>query len=150
MYEPARVEERERRGDVAQHHAQLAEADVLGVAQVAAVEDLHRVERPVLVDAVVVGLDDPRMTEARERVELTAEAQLRAASSLLEARHALQRDGATVRDVDRAVHHAHAPAAELLLDAVAVADEASGGIERRSRGSARHRDERRQRLLWSL
>ena len=150
MHEATRVKERERGRDVAQDDAQLTQPDVLGVAQIATVEDLHRVERPLVVDAVVVRLDDPRMAEARQRVELATEAQLGAAPSFLQTRHPLQRHRTTVGDVDRAIHTTHATAAELLLDAVAIADEASGGLERGSRRSARHRSGSRWRLLWSL
>ena len=43
------------------------------LAQVAPVEELHRVVRPRLVDAVVVDLDDPRVRELRQRVKFALE-----------------------------------------------------------------------------
>ena len=68
------------------------------LVQVAAVEQLHRVVRADLVDAVVVDLDDARMGELRERVELALEQRDRAfRASLSERRRACSRLSASAR-----------------------------------------------------
>ena len=64
------MQQRERRAHVVDQRARLAPRQRRALGEVAAVEQLHRVERPGFVEAVVVDLDHARMRELRERVEL--------------------------------------------------------------------------------
>ena len=80
MHQAMRVEQRERRGDVAQVAARFAVRQRRELLQVLPVEQLHRVVRPLLGEAVVVDLDDARVLEPHQRVVLALEQRLERAA----------------------------------------------------------------------
>jgi hypothetical protein len=125
MDQAARVDERERRGDLADDAA----GDVDGCAaerpEVLPVEQLHRVERGPLAGRIVVDLDDVRVRETRHGVELAPEAERvrLGVEVVLGHDQLLQRELPARRGVAHAVHRARSPAAEQAEDLVAVLDE---------------------------
>ena len=73
VQQPARVQQRERRAHVEQQRARFAPRQRRALAQVAAVEQLHRVvRRPAVVQPVVVDLDHARMAAAGPACETRA------------------------------------------------------------------------------
>ena len=73
VHRPARVQQRQRGTNIAGDRAGFAPSHGCEFVQVAAVQQLHRVVRPVLVDRVVVYLHDAWVHELRERVVLAFE-----------------------------------------------------------------------------
>ena len=90
----------------------------MGVAQVAALEQLHRDECGVALAAHVVDRDDRRMAHAPRGARLLQEARLVHVALLAAAgeRHRLDRHGAPQRRIVGAIHDAHRAAPELLED----------------------------------
>jgi hypothetical protein len=126
--QPARVQDRERGGDVAQEDAGLAPGQLAALAQVLPVEPFHRVKRVAAVDAVVVDLDDARMRELAERVVLALElrGEQRSAARIADAQ-LLERERRAAARIDHTVDDAAGPAAELRLDPVPPRDEGPDG-----------------------
>src|SRR5262249_19622117 len=83
--EPPAVEERERRRDVPEIGAHLPPPERAPRPQVDAVVELHRVERAALVDAIVVDLDDPRVTQRNQRLVFALEQRSDRGRTVLEA-----------------------------------------------------------------
>jgi hypothetical protein len=67
------MDQRERRADARQERAGFPPGQRGALAQVAPVEELHRVVRSGLVDAIVVNFDDPRVRQLRERMKFALE-----------------------------------------------------------------------------
>ena len=100
-----------------------AQVVVEAVLEVLAADELHDDEGDVALLAEIVDLDDVRMIEARDRLRLLLE------PDRILARHlfvevalddGLDRDRAVQLRVERLVHHAHRPAADLALQLVAA------------------------------
>ena len=109
--------------------------------EVAAVEQLHRVVRAALVDAVVVDLDDARVRELRRACGTRARAAPRASSALRgsRAKTALERERAPGALVAHAIHRAHAAAAEPCFEDVAAGDRRPELLEGRRYNADGHR-----------
>ena len=120
----ARVDQCQRGADTAKQGARLAPRHRGSRAQVAPIEELHRVIRPGLVDAVVVDLDDLWVRELRQRVKFAFEERdhLAAARRLLGNDELLERDASRRRRVGHPIHRGHAAATEERIDSIARAD----------------------------
>jgi hypothetical protein len=121
----AKLQQRQRRADVARQRARALPRHGRLLLQVAAVEQFHRVERALLVDAVVVHRDHAWMGQVRQRVELALE-QLRAAPALLrvfQRVQPLESELAPGREVGDLVHRRHAAATDGAFDAEPPPDE---------------------------
>jgi hypothetical protein len=117
------VQDRERARDVAQQRARLAPRQLAALAQIRAVEQLHRVVRAERVDAVVVDLDDAGMLELRERVVLALEQRgEHAPRELVADVQPLERKTLSGALVEHAIDRAHRAAPELALGPKAAAD----------------------------
>jgi hypothetical protein len=119
-----RMDQGERGTDVEEQRASFTPGHRRPFAQVLPFEQLHRVVRPVGIQAVVVDFDDSRVCELGEGVELALEQRCGFAAALVvgRARELLQRNLAPSRTVGGAVHRRHAAAAEPFGHVVAVAD----------------------------
>ena len=120
MHQAMRVQQRERRRDVAQMAAGLAIRQRCELLQVLPVQQLHRVVRTVFGQTVVVDLDDARVLEPHQRVVLAFEqrlvhATLESGSTRLQL---LERNNALVGEVLRAIDRAHAAGTELVDELV--------------------------------
>src|SRR5262249_26394133 len=92
------------------------------LAEIASVEELHRVVGLPAVDAVVVDADDARVSELHEGVELPFE-ELHDAPRRLELRSTcqhLESDVIAGSSVASAIHGRHTPAPEQLEDFIAL------------------------------
>src|SRR6185295_16738711 len=96
-----------------------------------ALEQLHRVVRPLVVDAEVERAHDVRMLQLRECAELLVEQLGERLAPLVVAGkcQALERDRSPALSIARAVNGAHAALAEQIGDLVAL--RARRGCERR-------------------
>ena len=110
------MQQRQPGGGVAQDVADLPPGHRREPGDVAAVEQLHRVEGPQLVRPVVVGLDDARVPHARQRVVLALEE--RDVPGVRLSREPLQREGAPADLVDDPPDRRHPAFAEGAADAV--------------------------------
>ena len=103
-------------------------------------EDVHREEgTPVVELPEVAGPHDGRVVEQRDGARLLAEppALLGAASLLLRRAQALEGHLIARDDVPAQVHHAHAAAAELALDLVALGEDRADLARPAARGLLR-------------
>ncbi len=125
--DPANVEEREGPGHVAEQPADLFYLRLADqVLEVLPVEELHRVERAARrVHRVVVDLDDPRVGEVRQGVELAAEAELGPLSFVLPlvGSERLDRHGAIFGLIPRLEDLPHTAPSEGFLHSVAASGE---------------------------
>ena len=138
--EAARVEERERRADAVEQRACLSPRQRASRAQIAAVEQLHRVERALRIHAIVVHPDDVRVRKRGERVKLALEHRLALAPALGVAlrREQFQRDLPLEGRIERAVHRRHPAAPEQAAQVIAPGHD-SRRLSGRFVGRGRHR-----------
>lgn len=118
---PARMQERQRGRNVSENAAGTRPRLLPHVLEVGSLEELHRVERSRVVDAKVVGLDDARVDQVGERVELASEPQH--APPVVVAAHGLEGHDSTGGDVLDAVDSAHAPLAQGAQDPIPRPDQ---------------------------
>jgi hypothetical protein len=146
VHHAARVGVRERVGHLGEHARRLGgrgarRAGEAGAERLA-VDERHREPGHA---AVVAGREhrrDVRVRELRGRLRLAEEARAHAvAEGELRGEH-LERDRALQPHLDRAVHHGHAAAADLLAHVVAVAHGGHHAVEQRVRGGAGRRGRR--------
>ncbi len=124
MHQPSRMNERERGADLVRECAGLTPRHGREVAQVAAVEQLHRVVRALGVEPVIVDLDDARVRELRERVKLALEQRCGGLSVPRSTRRneLLERHLPPLHAVRCTVHDGHPPSTQHLVDLVPTAD----------------------------
>jgi hypothetical protein len=112
------MQQRQRGRDVAQVAASRAHFQRCELPEIGSLQELHRVVRALLVDAVLVDLDDARVAERREHVKFAFEQgrELRWRFGV----QALQRDTLPRRAIQGGKHHAHAASSELAFDLEAL------------------------------
>jgi hypothetical protein len=153
---PFRMRERERVGDAADDQRRLrgrrAPAFLAQLAQVAALEQLHRDVGALVADAGVEDGDDVRMAEAAGGARFVQEQRVERLALLVGDLDVQRLDGDQARQqrIVRREHRAEAAFAELVLERVAadVADRRHRAIGRRrdeaaERDRCRHRNGRR-------
>ena len=124
VHETSRMNERQRRADLVGERARLAPGYRRALPEVAAVEQLHRVVSTLGSEPVIVDLDDPRVGELGERVELAFEERrcCLCFTRPLGWREQFQRHFPPFDGIRSAVHHGHSTASEDFVDGVPAAD----------------------------
>ena len=121
--EAPRMDQRKRRTDAREQRAGFAPRQGRSLAQVAPVEELHRVVGGPVVDAVVVDLDYPRVRELRQDEELPLEERDEIGPRKAVVRvELLERQVPSRRGVGDAIDLGHAAATKHGVDLKAVAD----------------------------
>lgn len=122
VHEPAGMNQREAGGDIAQDAAGLRPGQRRELRDVAALEQLHRVERPLRVRPVVVRLDEAGVPHARQRVVFALEE--RDVPGVRRPRQPLQRVAPPAHLVGHPPDRGHPALAEGVADPVPAGDEA--------------------------
>ncbi len=124
VHQAARGEKGERRADVVDERARLSPRQRGSLAKIAAVEQLHRVERPPIIDPVVVDLYDAGMRELCERAKLALEegCGFEVVPVLFRQHQLLQSDVSPSSEIRHAIDDGHAAMADGPHHLVAVVD----------------------------
>jgi hypothetical protein len=146
MHQAPGVQEAQDRGRVSKACANLLPSHRRALREIPAFEQLHGVERPGLVHAVLEDTNDPGMVETREGLVLALE-QLGVLGRACGVK-ALEREALPGRLIEHLIHGAHAACPERALDAIAVTGELLAGhgrgplIALKSLSEASHRRQR--------
>jgi hypothetical protein len=132
------VHDRERRRDVPEQRAGLPPGQLAALAQILAVEQLHRGIGRTAGEAVVEDLDDARRRELRERVVLMLELRRHQRAALVGRRaKLLERELAPAALIMSAVHGGGTAFAEQRFHAQATTRQLTG-VERANLRGGKH------------